>query len=172
MNRAESGAAVAVVCAMLLGGCVSYDGRGLIAGQSTAAEVEASMGRPAERLAKADGGSVLYYPRGPSGRHTYAVSLAADGKLQGIDQRLTHANAMKLMVGSSTAKEVRELFGPPSMVAHYARQGREVWEYKWLEGEDKRVFWMQFSGDGILREAINMHDFDSDPPGGPGGDMP
>ena len=103
MNRAESGAAVAVVSAMLLlGGCVSYDGRGLIAGQSTAAEVEASMGRPAERLAKADGGSVLYYPRGPSGRHTYAVSLAADGRLQGIDQRLTHANAMKLMVGSST----------------------------------------------------------------------
>lgn len=164
---------VSAVCiALVLAGCASYDGRDLVPGQSTSADVEARMGRPAERLARPDGSSVLYFPRGPHGRHTYAASLNADGTLRSLEQTLTHANAMKLLVGKTTAKEVRELFGPPGTVSHYARQDREVWEYKWLDAEDKRVFWMQFSSDGILREAINMHDFDTDPPGGPGGDMP
>ena len=161
-----------ICAAVLLAGCASYDGRGLVAGQSSARDVEALMGPPAERLARPDGSSLLYYPRGPLGRHTYVVTLGANGTVLDIDQRLTQANAMKLMAGKTTLKEVRELFGPPGEVAHYARQDRLVWEYKWKDGEDKRVFWMQFSGDGILREAINSHDYDSDPPGGPPGTMP
>jgi len=156
----------------LLAGCASYDGRTLVAGQSTTADVEALMGPPAEKVARTDGGNALYYPRGPSGRHTYVVTVDAKGTVLGVDQRLTAANAMKLMTGTTTAREVRELFGPPGTVSHYARQDREVWEYKWKDVEDKRVFWMQFSSDGILREAINSHDFDSDPPGGPAGSMP
>ena len=157
-------ACAAISAAILLAGCAAYDGRGLVAGRSTAADVQALMGPPAERLAKDDGSSVLYYPRGPFGRQTYAATLGADGVLRGIEPLLTHENAMKLVVGTTTAKEVRELFGPPSWISHYPRQGRHVWEYKWANVEDKRVFWMQFSDDGILREAINMHDFESDPP--------
>jgi len=41
-----------------------------------------------------------------------------------------------------------------------------VWEYKWLDVADRRVFWVQFSEDWVVREVINMHDFESDPPGG------
>ena len=155
------------ICVLVLfAGCAAYDGRGLVPGTSTVAEVEALMGPPTERFAKPDGGSVLFYPKGPFGRQTFAVTLGADGVLRGIEQVLTHANAMKLVVGVTTAQQVRELFGPPSWVSHFPRQERHVWEYKWKDVEDKRVFWMQFSYDGILREAINMHDFDSDPPGG------
>ena len=157
---------VVVFAAALLAGCAAYDGRGLIPGKSTGADVEALMGPPTERIRKPDGVSILFYPRGPVGRQTFAATLDADGVLSGMEQVLTHENAMKLVVGSTTAQQVRELFGPPGWISHFPRQERHVWEYKWINVEDKRVFWMQFSYDGILREAINMHDFASDPPGG------
>ena len=50
--------ALVATVALLLGGCASYDGRGLIPGRSTQAEVEALMGLPAERRVMPDGGSL------------------------------------------------------------------------------------------------------------------
>jgi hypothetical protein len=67
-----------------------------------------------------------------------------------------------------TTKEVRELFGPPypATVSTSPFSQREVWEYKWLEIDDKRVLWVSFSSDGVLREYTNSHDFGSDEPTG------
>ncbi len=50
-------ACAAVAVAALLAGCASFDGRGLAPGKSTAAEVEALMGAPAEKLSLPDGGT-------------------------------------------------------------------------------------------------------------------
>jgi hypothetical protein len=158
---------VAATCAALfVAGCASYDGRGL-ATNSSAAQVESTMGPPAMRVAAADGGSVLYYPRGPLGRHSYAVTIGPDGAMRGIDQRLTMANINRLQVGTTTAKEVRELFGPPhpQLVSRLALSKREVWEYPWLDYQEKRILWVQFSEDGILREAMNSRDDYHESPG-------
>jgi hypothetical protein len=159
------------VCAALVAGCASYDGRGLVPGGSTGAQVEALMGKPSERVSKPDGSSVLYYSRNPVGRHAYAVTLGPDGVMRGIEQRLTLANINKLMAGKTTSAEARELFGPPDpySVGYLPLMQRDVWEYKWLEYDDRRVLWLHFSKDGILREVINAHDFAADEPsGGPG----
>lgn len=158
--------AILALAAALLCGCASYDGRGLQPGKSTAAEVEALMGPPAERRVSAEGGSVAYFTRGPLGRHTYAATYGPDGVLRSIEQVLTYENANKLVPGTTTRQQVRELFGPPGEVSRLPRQQREVWEYKWLYYDDKRVLWVQFSDDGIVREAINMHDFAADPVSG------
>ena len=48
---------VAVVLAALLIGCAGYSGRDLVAGKSTTAEVQTSMGAPAEKLALPGGES-------------------------------------------------------------------------------------------------------------------
>lgn len=159
-----------VAAASLIAGCASYDGRGLVPGASTASQVEAVMGKPAERISKADGGAVLYYPRNPVGRHTYAVTLGPDGVMRSIDQRLTLENVNRLVSGKTTSKEVREMFGPPDpySVTHFPLMERDVWEYKWLDYDDKRVLWVHFSKDGILREVINTHDFGADEPSGGG----
>jgi hypothetical protein len=159
---------VAVLTMLASGGCVSFDGRGLVPGSSTGPQVEAAMGAPAERLARPDGSSVLYYPRNPIGRHAYAVTVGPDGVMRSIEQRLTRANMDKLVPGTTTTKDVRELFGPPypATVGRSPFSQREVWEYKWLEIEDKRVLWVQFSPDGILREFANSHDFGADEPTG------
>lgn len=161
------------MAAALLSACASYSGSSLIAGQSTVAEVEALMGKPAERVEKPDGGSVLYYPRGPAGRETYAVSIGADGKVQAVEQRLTDANIAKLVLGTTTAREVRELFGPPATTTPFARLQREVWEYHMDPISMPYVLLVQFSPDGIVREAYKMRDYKVEiPSGSSGGAMP
>ena len=160
--------ALLALAGLMLGGCASYDGRGLQPGVSTVAQVEALMGTPAERRATADGGSVEVFARGPLGRHTYLVSFGADGVMRNIDQVLTYANADKVIPGATTRAQVRELLGPPSDISRLPRQEREVWEYKWLHYQERRVLWVQFSDDGIVRESMNLHDFAADPVSGRG----
>jgi len=159
---------VAVLATLAVAGCVSFDGRGLVPGSTTVAQVEAAMGVPDARIARPDGSSVLYYSRNPLGRHSYAATVGPDGVLRSIEQRLTRANMDKLVPGSMTKQDVLALFGPPypSNVATSPFSGLETWEYKWLEIEDKRILWVGFSPDGVLREFSNVHDFGSDEPTG------
>jgi hypothetical protein len=175
MNSAEDNMKILCVAtflaACLLSGCASYSGSSLVAGKSTAAEVEALMGKPAERIEKPGGGSVFYYPRGPAGRVTYAVSLGADGKVQAVEQRLTDANIAKLVRGTTTAREVRELFGPPSTTGRLPRLERDVWEYPMDNIAMPYVLYVQFSADGIVREVFKMKDYSAEPPSG-AGNMP
>jgi len=148
-------------------GCASYDGRSLVPGKSTAAEVEATMGRPAEKLERG-GESIWYYPRGPMGFHAYAARIGGDGVLRAIEQRLTVENVRTLSAGATTKQQVRELFGPPFFESYLPRQKREVWEYQLLEVDFKWKLWVQFSDDGVVREVLQMRHPDMDPQGDSG----
>ncbi len=159
------------VVACLVSGCASYSGSSLVAGKSTAADVEFLMGKPAERVERPGGGSVLYYPRGPAGRETYAVSVGADGRVQAVEQRLTDANIARLVRGTTAAREVREIFGPPSTTGRLPRLERDVWEYPMDTVSMPYVLLVQFSYDGIVREVFKMRDYSAEPPSG-SGDMP
>ena len=161
--------AAIILAAALLSACASYSGSSLVAGQSTAAEVEALMGKPAQRVEKASGGSVLYYPRGPAGRETFAVLIGADGKVQTVEQRLTDANIAKLVLGTTTANEVRELFGPPSREFSFSLVQRDVWEYAVDPAATPFLLLVQFSKDGIVREAFKIKDYAAEGPSGAGG---
>ncbi len=159
--------AATCLAACLLSGCASYSGSSLVAGQSTAADVEALMGKPAERV-ETPGGSVLYYPRGPSGRETYAVSVGADGKVQAVEQRLTDENIAKVVRGPSTTREVRELFGPPSTTTRLYRLERNVWEYPMDHISAPKLLPVQFSYDGVVREVFKMTDYIAESPSASG----
>ena len=158
-----------IVFSLLLAGCAGFDGRGLVPGVSTAAEVEALMGPVAERRAGRDGESVLWFSRQPYGRENYAARIGADGKLVSLEQRLTVENVTHVVPNTWTKKEVRELFGPPFMVSTLPRLEREVWEYQLREVDFKWKLWVQFSSDGVVREVLQMRHPDMDPPGGDGG---
>jgi hypothetical protein len=167
MTRSRFFANIVLLGAALLAGCASYDGRGLIPGKSTAADVEQLMGPPAEKISEA-GDSVWFYPRGPMGRQTYAVRVAPDGVVRGIEQRLTMENMQKLVADETTAAQVRALFGPPGYVTRLERQQRDVWEYRMKNQIDLDYsLFVQFSYDGILREALFLRDPKYD--AGPGG---
>jgi len=158
----------AITCAALalLAGCASFDGRTLVPGKSTRTEVEATMGRPAEVLARPNGDTRLYFSRLPFGREIYVATVGGDGVLRSLERTLTRKNIASLKEGMQ-AQQVRELLGPPYRIVYMKLIERDVWEYPWRIVEDRRILWVQFSRDGQLQEVIEMHDFESDVPSGP-----
>jgi len=114
---------------LLLAGCASFEGRGLVPGQSSAADVEAVMGRAADKRVGAGGETVYYYPRLPWGYETYAARIAPDGKLIALEQRLTEDNLKKVKPGATRGNEVLDLLGPPFEPMKQARTGKEIWTY-------------------------------------------
>ena len=159
MTIARMIARTLVASTVLLAGCASYDGRGLIPGQSRSGDVEQLMGPPKEKIGTAGGDSVWFYPRGPYGRHTYAVRIAPDGAMREIEQRLTVRNIGNLVAGTTTAKEVRALFGPPGRVTRLPRQERDVWEYRMYNQIDiEYSLFVQYSADGVVREVLFLRD--------------
>ena len=150
---------------VLLQGCASYDGRGLAPGSSTAADVERVMGAPAEKLQAPSGDTLWFSPRGPYGRHTYAVGVAPNGVVRGVEQTLTVANMEKIHAGSSTDRDVRLVFGPPTRVTRNHRGDREVWEYRmYNQIQIPYNLFVQYSDDRIVREMLFLRDPSQDMP--------
>lgn len=155
-----------LAAALLLASCAAFDMRGLQPGQATESQVIAQLGQPALRLPQPGGGSALYYPQAPEGRQTYVAVLGPDGVLRSFEQRLVPQEFAKITKGT-TADQVRGVLGPPWQVTHFRFKNQDVWEYKWLAVEEKRVLWLGFTPDGKVAEITNIHDFESDPPSGP-----
>jgi hypothetical protein len=151
---------VAASLVLLLSGCASFDGRGLAPGQSTAKDVEALMGVPAERVKMPDGDTVLYYPRQPTGRMMYAVRISPDGVMRSREQLLTEQNIARLYRDTTTRAQARVIVGPPWQVSRFERQQREVWEYyMWNVEAEEYFLYLQFSHDGILREVMMLQEY-------------
>ena len=122
------------------------------------------MGRPAQRLVFPNGNTALYFSRVPEGRAVYVVDVGPDGVMKSIEQRLVRKNVSKVIAGVSTMKEVRELFGPPGSDGRLERQARSWWEYKYLDYDRRRILWVQYSDDGVVREVLDMIDHERDDP--------
>jgi hypothetical protein len=162
--RIHTALILAVMAGVLLSGCAQFHPVGIIAGTSTAGEVQARMGDPAEKLSTANGDSVWYYPGGRIGRQTYALRIGANGVVQEVDQRLTEANVNKIIAEKTTMKEVRELMGPPHHVTYFDLSKYTSWEYPMIPGSpsDWRILWVNFSEDGLVRQVLYMRDPETD----------
>jgi hypothetical protein len=154
------------VALLFLAACASFDGRGLVPGQSTEAEVVALMGQPAQVLPGPGGGKLLYFSRQPFGRQIYKASIGPDGLLRSLEPTLTPDNIRRIQVDKTTRDEARELLGPPYRITRAPFKPYNVWEYWWRNVEDRRILWISFADDGVAREVIEMHDYQSDPPSG------
>ena len=146
--------------AALLTGCASTDGRGLIPGQSTASDVEARLGLPADKRPAPGGETVLYYPRLPWGYATYAARIAPDGRLVALEQRLTLENTEQLKVGATRAEQVLDLLGPPFEPMHQRLSGSDIWTYPMrIPGNPTpRWFLVTIAPGGVLSEKYFIDD--------------
>jgi hypothetical protein len=142
---------------LALAGCVST-GASLQPGLSTLADVEKSMGRPAEVQKAANGETTLWYPQFPLNKVSYAARIAPDGKLIAVEQRMTEKNIAMIQPNRTTQAQVRELLGPPDSSVHYARMQREVWTYPVFNRPQHKELYVQFSPDGVVREAWLVND--------------
>ena len=142
---------------MLIFGCASYDGSSLIAGKSTEADILALMGPPDEKVTLASGDIEWFYTR-PAGKQTYAITIGPDGRFRSSEQRLDRTYIDRIRRDTWTMQDVRALLGPPEQVTRFERQKRDVWTYRWRDYADRRVLYVQFSYDGIVREVLDMLD--------------
>jgi hypothetical protein len=156
------------LAALLLGlaACAGYDGRGLVPGQSTSAEVDKVMGPAKDRRAAPNGETVLWYPRLPSGRVSYAARIGKDDKLIAIEQRLTRENLKKIQPDVSRESDVRDVLGPPYRIDAFPRMQRDAWVYQAQE-IDPLLIVVQLSKDGVVRETYMINDPDTTARDGP-----
>jgi hypothetical protein len=147
-----------VLLFLSVAGCASYDGRGLLPGQSTQSDVEASMGAPADVREMPNGERVLWYPRMPYGSGSYAARIGPDGKLVAVEQRITEQNIARILPGKTTADEVLDLVGPPYRADPFPRMEREIWTYKIQTFPFPKALFVQLSSDDIVREVYFMDD--------------
>ena len=101
-----------LLAALLLSGCASYGGSGLVVGQSVEGDVMQRMGEPAMQWTNEDGSRLLAYPRG-SGGHTFMVQIGRDGKLDHIENVLSSAGFSRIRAGMNMDQVLRTL-GPPN----------------------------------------------------------
>jgi hypothetical protein len=148
------------VLAVLVAGCASFAGRGLVPGQSSAAEVEAVMGRATDKRPGVGSETVYFFPRLPWGYATYAARIGADGKLIALEQRLTEENISRLKPGVTRADEIRDLLGPPFEPMKQALSGDEIWTYPMRIAGYPRPKWFlaQLSAEGVLRSTYLIDD--------------
>lgn len=155
-------AAASLLSVTLLGCATSID-LNLVPGTFSKADVENRLGPPSQRIAGAGGSETLYYSRQPFGRKTFAMQFDASGKLGSMENILDSAHLAKVVVGKTTAPELRVLLGPPYRVDRMARQKWNSWEY-WMEIDSipMRVF-IQLSDDDVVREVFKNEEISRDP---------
>ena len=145
----------AAALSLALAGCASFDGRGLAPGQAGAAELERVMGTPAEKR-QVGAETWYFYSRQPYGRVNYVARVGPDGRLLGLEQRLTDAYVAKIVPNTTRAQEVRDLLGPPWTSVQYAQLDRNVWTWWMRRYGDPGVpgeLVVQMSPDGVVREV-------------------
>lgn len=134
---------------LLLSACSSYAPPTPIAGLSRE-NIEARMGSP-ETVRQLASGSVLEFPSGPYGFHTWFVYLGAGGRAVRSEQVLTEQNFLRVTPGMKQ-EEVRQLLGKPGETYALARARGEVWSYRY-ENQDCRWFQVELTQEKTVRSA-------------------
>ncbi len=135
-------------------------------GVSTEADVRKQFGEPVAIFNEADGGRTFEYPRQPEGATNYFITIGADGKMSALRQVLTEANFGKVSKGMDKA-EVRKLLGRPAKTMPYALKKEEVWDWRYLAGQQKRQFSVTFDQDGKVLGSATHDDPTATTGGGP-----
>lgn len=149
---------------VLAAGCAGgklagFDGGNLVPGTSTAEEVEKSMGPSKDKRAGPNGETILWYPRLPYGRVSYAARIGIDGKLIALEQRLTRENMEKIKPGARE-DDVRDVLGPPQRIDWFPRQAVNAWTYQ-AQGIQPQIIVVELSKEGVVRRAYMMDDPES-----------
>jgi len=146
-----------ILVVLLLSGCASYSGSGLQPGKATEADVRKVMGAPAAVRKAPDGGQVLWYPRQPYGRQSFAAVLHPNGTLAGIEQRLTTDHIAKIRTNETSAEQVLDVLGPPYRVLELPRLERKAFEY-YVQTFPMvpQLLYVQVSPDNVVREVLQV----------------
>jgi len=128
----------------------------LTAGESTERDVRQLFGVPSAVRDMA-GGKGLVYPLGPEGPHTLLMRIDANGKYQGRENLLTRDNFNRVTRGQKES-DVLGLLGRPGRTEKYALKRETAWEWRFLDGNDTRVFVVTFDAGGTVVTSVIEED--------------
>src|SRR5574341_2151314 len=92
----------------VLAGCASP---GSFAPGTSIVEVRAKAGIPTDIRFDRNGGELWDYATGPSGVETHLLRFTMDGKVKEVTQLLTDDQLMKVVPGTMTKADVRNILG-------------------------------------------------------------
>ena len=130
-------------------------------GVATEADVRREFGEPKAVFNEPDGGRTFEYPRQPEGQVNYFITLGADGKMSALRQVLKPAEFAKVTPGLDKT-EVRKLLGRPAKTQRFdLKPDEEHWQWRWLDGQQSRLFNVTFDRDGKVASSATADDMRS-----------
>jgi hypothetical protein len=147
-----------IAASALLAACDQQRIEKLEEGVATEADVRRQFGEPVQITEQADGSKVFDYPRQPEGSTNYVITIGADGKMSSLRQLLTPINFAKVQPGMDQS-EVRRTLGKPAKTQRFAmKPDEDVWEWRFLDGQQKKVFIVTFDRDAKVLSSATADD--------------
>lgn len=151
-------ALAAMLALSLLAACGGI--QSIVPQQSTLAEVRNRMGMPTDIRFDAQGNELWEYATGPMGYHTWLVRAALDGRVLDVSQLITQEQFAKIVRGTSTKAQVRDLMGKPSEVQYF--NGEAVWSWRMEISPQQGYYSVRFDRNGIAVETLVIMDASRD----------
>lgn len=144
----------ALLSIAVLAGCASP--RAFAPGSSIV-DVRTRVGTPTDIRFDRNGDELWEYASGPAGFETYVVRVGADGKAKEVTQILTDYQLMKIVPGTMTKADVRNLLGRPSDQT-FTGAGT-VWSWRFNRfGVQPGYLLVTFNPDNTVNERIAIID--------------
>jgi outer membrane protein assembly factor BamE (lipoprotein component of BamABCDE complex) len=157
--------ALVAATALSLSACDMQKASKLEEGVSTEADVRKQFGEPQSTFTNPDGSRTFEYTRQPAGQTNYFITIGSDGKMTSLRQVLKPSEFAKITPGLNK-DEARKILGRPAKSIRYdLKPNEENWEWRWLDGQDAKLFIATFDNDG---KVIKTQSID-DPAAMPGG---
>ena len=138
-----------------LAGCAGP--RAMVPGQSTVVEMRAKVGTPTDIRFDRNGDELWEYATGPMGYETHLVRIGTDGKVKEVTQMLTEDQMMKLVPGTMTKADARNLLGRPSDQTFTA--SGTVWSWRFMKfGVQPGYLTVRFNPDNTVMDRIVILD--------------
>jgi hypothetical protein len=144
----------ALLSIAVLAGCASP--RAFAPGSSIV-DVRARVGTPTDIRFDRNGDELWEYAQGPEGTETYLVRVGADGKVKQVAQILTDDQLMKIVPGTMTKADARNLLGRPSDQTFTGAGTVWSWRFK-RNGVQPGYLTVRFNPDNTVMERIAIID--------------
>ena len=124
---------------------------------SSIVDVRAKVGTPTDIRFDRNGDELWEYAGGPEGFETYLVRVGADGRVKEVTQLLTDDQLMKVVPGTMTKADARNLLGRPSDQTFTSAGTVWSWRFKRV-GVQPGWLTVRFNPDNTVMERIAIID--------------
>ncbi len=157
LPSAPTWALAALLALGALAGCDQQRVAKLEEGVASELDVMKQFGTPLDIHREADGSRTFEYTRQPEGVANYFITIGPDGKMSALRQVLVPPYFAKVQPGMEQAA-VRRLLGQPALKTPFALKKEEVWDWRWQEGQQRKVFRVTFDEAGRVTQAASLDD--------------